>query len=368
MPAALPRFAPALLLAGLLATSAALPIWADTPRITPMVEGLDEPWGLDFLPDSGFLITERGGRLLHFAGGGAAAQSVSGLPEVVVGGQGGLLDVMVTRDFRTSRRVWLSYAGPADGGGAGTAAGFGRLSEDGTRLEEFRVVHAPASRNGGRHFGARLVEARDGTVFLTTGDRGADMLAQDIRRPEGKVLAFTADGTPQTAPAFASMATAVPGLHSFGHRNIQGAAMDAAGQLWTVEHGARGGDEVNEVEPGRNYGWPVISYGRHYSGLRIGEGTERPGMEQPVHYWDPSIAPSGLTVVSGRMFSDWKGHFLTGSLNSGFISRLDPANGFREHRIETDETGRVRDVVEAPDGAIWFLSVVDGAAYRMTPD
>lgn len=368
MPAPLPRLVPVLFLSAALAAPAAAPLAAESLRITPMVEGLDEPWGLDFLPGGGFVITERDGRLLHFAGGGAAPQTVSGLPEIAVGGQGGLLDVMAARDFATSRRLWISYAAPAEGGGVGTAAGFGRLSDDGTRLEEFRVVHAPASRSGGRHFGSRLVQTPDGTVYLTTGDRGQDMLAQDIRRPEGKVLAFSADGTPLTAPAFASMATAVPGLHSFGHRNIQGAALDASGQLWTVEHGARGGDEVNEVEPGRNYGWPIISYGRHYSGLRIGEGTERPGMEQPAHYWDPSIAPSGLTIHSGRMFTGWKGHFLTGSLNSGFIARLDPEDGFREYRIETDETGRVRDVVEAPDGAVWFLSVVDGAAYRMTPD
>ncbi|MFN4173320.1 MAG: PQQ-dependent sugar dehydrogenase [Pseudorhodobacter sp.] len=358
------RLATAFLLAGLLAA----PLAAQSLRISPVVQGLVEPWGLDFLPDGGFLVTERGGRLLYFAGNGAAVQPVSGLPDFAVGGQGGLLDVMVPRDFATSRRVWISYAAPAGNGGAGTAMGFGRLSDDATRLDEFRVVHAPSARTGGRHFGARLVEAGDGTVFLTTGDRGQDMLAQDIRGPEGKVLAFAPDGTPQTAPAFASMANTVPGLHSFGHRNIQGAALDASGQLWVVEHGARGGDEVNRVEPGRNYGWPIISYGVHYSGAKIGEGTHREGMEQPEHYWDPSIAPSGLAILSGRMFPDWQGHFLTGSLNSGFISRLDPEDGFREHRIETPETGRVRDVVEAPDGAIWFLSVTDGAAYRMAPE
>ncbi|MBL4917502.1 PQQ-dependent sugar dehydrogenase [Szabonella alba] len=336
-------------------------------RITPVVQGLNEPWGVAFLPDTGFLVTERGGRLLHFAGEGADPVGVSGLPEIAVGGQGGLLDVLVPRDFAQSRRIWISFAAPADGGGAGTSLGYGHLSGDGRTLEDFRILHEPAARNGGRHFGARLVEAADGVVFLTTGDRGTGDLAQDISRPEGKVLAFAPTGAPQTAPAFTSMSDAVPGLHSFGHRNIQGAALDAEGQLWVVEHGARGGDEVNRVEAGLNYGWPVISYGVNYNGTKIGEGTTHPGMEQPAHYWDPSIAPSGLTILKGDLFPGWQGHFLTGSLNSDFISRLDPADRFREYRIETPETGRVRDVTEAPDGAIWFLSVADGALYRMVP-
>ncbi len=340
---------------------------AQALRIDPVVQGLTEPWGMAFLTGDAFLVTERGGRLLHFTGSGAQPVSVSGLPDIAVGGQGGLLDVMVPRNFDESRQVWISFAAPAEGGGSGTAMGVGRLSEDGGALEDFRIVHEPASRNGGRHFGARLVEAADGAVFLTTGDRGTGMLSQDIGRPEGKVLAFSPLGEPLTAPAFATMSGAVPGLHSFGHRNIQGAALDGEGQLWVVEHGARGGDEVNRVMPGLNYGWPVISYGVNYDGSTIGEGTERAGMEQPAHYWDPSIAPSGLTILSGGMFPDWQGHFLTGSLNSDFISRLDPEDGFREYRIEAPETGRVRDVTEAPDGSIWFLSVTDGALYRIVP-
>jgi glucose/arabinose dehydrogenase len=168
-----------------------------------------------------------------------------------------------------------------------------------------------------------------------------------------------------TEPAFEGRG-AFAGLYSYGHRNIQGAALDLAGRLVTVEHGARGGDEVNMPEAGRNYGWPVISYGREYSGLRIGEGTAKPGMEQPLHYWDPSIAPSGLMVYSGALWPQWKGHIFTGSLNSDYISRLNPA-GFAEARIETEETARVRDIVEGPDGSIWFLSAYEGAAFRITP-
>jgi glucose/arabinose dehydrogenase len=333
-------------------------------RIAPMATGLDEPWGLAFLPDGRFLVTERPGRLTLFPSEGGRGRPVEGLPEVAAIGQGGLLDVMVPRDFATSRRVWLSYAEGADGG-ASTAMGYGALAEDGSRLEGFTRVHNGPATRGGRHFGARIVEAADGTIFLTTGDRGDGTRSQDPARPEGKVLAFAPDGTPRTFPDFGPGAQA--GLWSMGHRNIQGAALDGQGRLWTVEHGAQGGDELNRPEPGRNYGWPVISYGRNYNGRPIGEGTARPGMEQPVHYWDPSIAPSGLFIHSGRMFPDWRGHVLTGSLKFDLIARLDPSRGYAETRIEAPETARVRDVREGPDGAVWFLSVGEGAAFRMVP-
>jgi glucose/arabinose dehydrogenase len=336
---------------------------AQALAIEPILTGLEEPWAIEPLPGGSVLVTEREGALLYFPELGAAPLQVAGVPKVAASGQGGLLDVMVPRDFATSRRVWLSYAAPV-GRGAGTAAGFGTLSADGSRLEGFTAVMTPAEQSGGRHFGARLVEAPDGTVFLTTGDRGDGDLAQALDGPEGKVLRFSADGAPMTAAEYG--ASAFPGLYSHGHRNIQGAALNAAGRLVTVEHGARGGDEVNMPLPARNYGWPVITYGRDYSGLRIGEGTAKPGMEQPLHYWDPSIAPSGLMVYSGKLWPEWKGHIFTGSLNSDFISRLDPAT-YAETRITTDETTRVRDIIEVPDGSIWFLSVYEGAAYRITP-
>ena len=326
--------------------------------MTAMAEGLNEPWAIGFLPDGRFVVTERDGRLKVFADGGVS--QVAGLPEVFAEGQGGLLDVMVPRDFGRTGRLWFSYAHPGDGGGS-TALGHGVL--DGDRLRAFTRVHEGPPVEGGRHFGSRVVEAPDGSVFLTTGDRGMGERAQDPARAEGKVLHFTAGGQPMPT----AMSGGMPGLWSMGHRNIQGATLDAGGRLWTVEHGARGGDELNRPQAGRNYGWPVITYGVDYSGEKIGEGQARDGMEQPVHYWDPSIAPSGLAILKGRAFPDWRGHILTGSLNSDLIARLDPAAGYAEARIETPETARVRDIREAPDGSLWFLSVGNGAAFRMTP-
>jgi glucose/arabinose dehydrogenase len=355
------KFAPVLALVVACFGAGTVPVVAQAISVTAMATGLDEPWGVDFLPDGGFLVTERVGKLWLYQDG--ERKQVSGVPRVADNGQGGLLDVMVTRDFAQSRRVWLTYARQVEGG-LGTEAGFGRLSGDGSRIEGFRAVISPLGRRGGRHFGARLVEAADGTVFVTTGDRGAGPLAQEVSGPEGKVLAFNRDGAPLSHPAFGAQGW--PGLHSLGHRNIQGAALDAQGRLWTVEHGAKGGDEVNLVAGGQNFGWPVITYGRDYNGTKIGEGTTKDGMEQPSHYWDPSIAPSGMVIHSGKMFADWKGHFLVGSLKFDYIARLDPKADFAEVRIETPQTGRVRDVMEAPDGSVWFLSVIDGAVYRIS--
>lgn len=331
-------------------------------QVEAVVTGLEEPWAIDFLPDGSPVLTERDGRLLVVSQG--EARPVAGGPEVYAQGQGGLLDVMIPRDFAQSREIWLSYAMPLEGGAA-TAVGKGVLSADGARLEGFQTLYHGDAVRGGRHFGSRLVEAGDGTVFLTTGDRGTGpegMESQDPARMEGKVIHLNRDGSPAT-----SLPGHRPGVYSLGHRNAQGATLGPDGALWLVEHGAQGGDEVNRVEAGRNYGWPVITFGENYGGGRIGEGTAREGMEQPLHYWDPSIAPSGMIFYRGDLFPEWKGDILTGSLNSGFISRLDPEDGFAEERIAGDQTGRVRDIVEAPDGSIWFLSVLDGAAYRMVP-
>lgn len=284
-------------------------------------------------------------------------------------GQGGLLDIMIPRDFVTSREVWLSYAQLGNEGGE-TAVGKGTLSDDGQRLEGFRTLFAiPEGSSGGRHFGSRLVEAADGTIFLTVGDRGTGpdgQEAQDLQRGEGKIFHLTRDGTPATR-----LPDALPGIYSYGHRNPQGAGLDLQGQLLAHEHGARGGDELNLILPGRNYGWSVISYGVDYGGDSIGTGTAQPRMEQPLHYWDPSIAPSGMVVYSGALVPEWRGDIFFGSLNSDFLGRLDPdtsaETGYVEERIVTDETLRVRDVVEAPDRSIWFLSVINGTAYRLAP-
>ncbi len=335
-------------------------------RIAPVAVGFTEPWALDFLPGGAILVTERGGRLWLLQG--AARQEIGGLPEIRAEGQGGLLDVMVPRDFAQSREIWLSFAAPGPEGAA-TAAGRGRLSDDSARLDGFETLFRGDDLPAARHFGARLVEAADGSILLTTGDRGTGpggMAAQDPQSPTGKIIRLSRKGQPVPGPEGWRA-----GVFSLGHRNVQGAALDAGGRLLTVEHGARGGDEVNRVEAGRNYGWPVITYGRNYNFLPIGEGTEKPGLEQPLHYWDPSIAPSGLAIHSGALVPDWRGDLFTGSLNSDFISRLDPdtpaATGFAEERIKAPETGRVRDVAEGPDGALWFLSVTDGTLYRMAP-
>jgi aldose sugar dehydrogenase len=329
-------------------------------EITTIADGLEEPWGLAFLPDGGFLVTERDGRLQKFPPTGGEGQQISGIPEVYVEGQGGLLDVMIPRDFNQSREVFLSFSQPQTRG-AGTAMGRGTLTDDGELADFTTLFSAPEGGQGGRHFGSRIVEAPDGTIFLTVGERGTGDLAQDRTRAEGKVMHFFRDGIP-IGP---DDNDALPGIHSMGHRNPQGAALDANGQLWVVEHGAQGGDELNRVEVNRNYGWPIITYGKDYDDSKIGIGTTAPGLEQPVHYWDPSIAPSGLMFYTGDMFPEWQGDVFTGSLKFNYISRLDPDNNYAEESITAGETGRVRDVRQAPDGSIWFLSVVDGAVYRL---
>ncbi|MEM9199681.1 MAG: PQQ-dependent sugar dehydrogenase [Pseudomonadota bacterium] len=342
----------------------------DGAQITRMARGLDEPWSLAFLPDGAFLVTERDGRLSLFSPQGGQPVSVAGVPEVAARGQGGLFDVMVPRDFASTRAVYLVWA-KRQRGGAGTALGVGRLAETGDRLEDFQVVfEMAAGTSGGRHFGGRVVEMPDGTLVLTTGDRGDRPTAQNLASHAGKLIRLNRDGSvPPDNPFLGRADLVLPEILSYGHRNAQGLALDAQGQLWTSAHGARGGDEVNLIQPGANYGWPVISYGRHYSGLRIGEGSEKPGMEQPKHYWDPSIAPSGHAILSDRMFPEWAGRHVIGSLKFDYIAVLDPRvpaeTGWAETPIKSAETRRVRDVREAPDGAIWFLSVGQGAVYRI---
>ncbi|WP_226782237.1 PQQ-dependent sugar dehydrogenase [Oceaniglobus trochenteri] len=335
-------------------------------EVAPVVTGLNEPWGFAFLPGGGFLVTERAGRLQHVGADGSVKQ-VSGLPDVHVEGQGGLLDVMVPRDFAETREVFLSYA-KKQGGGAGTALAVGRLSQAGDRLEDVKVIFemAPGS-DGGRHFGSRIVEGRDGHLFLTIGDRGTGPQAQNTASHNGSVVRINRDGSVPADNPFVGQENALPEIWSYGHRNPQGAGLDGAGQLWVVEHGAKGGDEVNRVKKGANFGWPVISYGTHYSGQQIGEGTQKPGMAQPAHYWDPSIAPSGMTFYSGRLWPEWKGDLLVGSLKFDMISRLDGDTMKEEERLKSPETARVRDIREAPDGTIWFLAVGKGTLYRMSP-
>lgn len=357
----------ALVLCALFSTFAIVAVQADTRvTISPMAEGLDTPWGIAILPDGGLLVTDREGELLHFRDG--TRREVAGVPDVAARGQGGLLDITLARDFAQTRELFLTYSKPQRRG-AGTALAVARLSQDATRLENLRVLFemAPGS-SGGRHFGSRVVEAADGTLFVTIGDRGDRPSAQDRGSHNGAIVRVNRDGSVPRDNPFVGQADVLPEIWSFGHRNPQGAGFDASGQLWTAEHGARGGDELNRVKKGANFGWPVISYGRHYSGGKIGEGTTKPGMEQPLHYWDPSIAPSGLLVYQGEMFPEWRGDIFVGSLKFDYISRLEVSgNAAREvGQIKSDQTSRVRDLIEAPDGSIWFISVGDGVVYRMS--
>ncbi|WP_306150863.1 PQQ-dependent sugar dehydrogenase [Roseovarius sp. MMSF_3281] len=349
---------------GLAPVAQAMDSSAGPLEISPIVTGLDTPWAVDTLPDGQVLITERNGRLLILGNG--QARTIQGLGQVAARGQGGLLDILVPRDFAQTRELLFTLSKPQQGG-AGTALARATLAPDNLRLTDWRILWelTPGS-SGGRHFGSRLVEAPDGKIFLTVGDRGDRPSAQDLGRENGSVLRLNRDGSVPADNPFTSTQGARPEIWSYGHRNPQGAALDPSGRLYVVEHGARGGDEVNRISKGANYGWPVISYGRHYSGGKIGEGTSKPGMQQPVHYWDPSIAPSGMMFHDGKEFSDWRGDAFIGSLKFDYISRLS-GDPLREvERLESPETLRVRDVIQGPDGAIWFLSEGQGALYRMS--
>jgi glucose/arabinose dehydrogenase len=293
------------------------------------------------------------------------------VPPVAARGQGGLLDVALDPRFGETRLVYLSYAEPGDGGSAGTAVTRGRLEAD--RLTGVRVIYQQQPKvQGGNHFGSRLVWARDGTLFVTQGDRFAYRdKAQDLSAGLGKIVRIHADGgIPQDNP-FVGRPGARPEIWSFGHRNVQAAALHPqTGQLWTVEHGARGGDELNHPEAGKNYGWPVITYGVDYSGAKIGEGTAKPGMEQPVYYWDPVIAPSGMTFYTGDAYPGWKGSAFVGSLRPGLLVRLALENGrvTREERYLGDLGARIRDVRQGPDGLLYLLTDADdGRLLRLDP-
>ncbi|MGR3759417.1 PQQ-dependent sugar dehydrogenase [Roseobacteraceae bacterium NS-SX3] len=350
-------------LAGL-AVAETLPSSQGPLRLTRMADGFDVPWGFAFLPEGGFLVTERAGRLYHVRDG--RKQRVSGVPRVAADGQGGLLDVMIPRDFTRSRQVYLTFA-KRQGRGAGTALAVGQLSRDRGTLTGVRVIfEAAAGATGGRHFGSRVEEAPDGTLFMTVGERGNRKSAQNLALHQGSVVRINRDGSIPAGNPFVRTHGAQPQIWSYGHRNPQGLAVDLSGRIWVAEHGARGGDEVNLIRKGANYGWPVISYGRHYSGAKIGEGTSKPGMEQPAWYWDPSIAPSGMIIYSGRMWPSWRGSFFVGSLKFGMISRLSGGPLKEVERLQNARTGRVRDLQEAADGSIWFASETEGAIYRIS--
>jgi glucose/arabinose dehydrogenase len=343
-------------------------------RVETIASGLQNPWGLTFLPDGRALVTERPGRLRIIGKDNKLSDPVAGVPEVAAVGQGGLLDVALSPDFAKDNLVFLSFAEPRGAAGSSTSVARGRLVEkDGkASLEDVKVIfRQEPARLGGFHFGSRLVFARDGNLFITTGERNLKTPSQDLTNHIGKIIRVTPDGQVPPDNPFVKDKNARPEIWSWGHRNVQGAALHPeTGKLWIIEHGARGGDEINVPEAGKNYGWPVISYGVDYSGAKIGEGTHKAGMEQPIHYWDPSIAPSGAMFYTGDAFPQWKGNLFTGGLALTLLSRLE-LNGERvakEERLLEASGDRIRDVRQAPDGSIWLLTDArNGKVLRLTP-
>ena len=345
----------------------AVPIEAEA-----IAEGLRNPWGLDFLPNGDAIVTERPGNI-RILSRGELSEPVAGVPEVAARGQGGLLDIVAAPDFASSNLVFFSFSEPGRGG-AGTAVARARLVRDGAsaRLEDVQVIFSMAKKTRvTRHFGSRLVFAPDGTLFVTTGDRGQKNRAQDMQDHAGSIIRINADGSIPADNPSPDGARHLPEIWSKGHRNAQGATWDPVlGGLVTVEHGDKGGDEVNHPEAGKNYGWPVISYGVSYAGEKIGRGTDAEGYEQPLFYWDPSIAPSGLASYQGDMFPEWKGDLILGSLKFALVSRLDRDGSGKildEERMFEGEFGRIRDINVAPDGSIWLLTdEEDGQIIRLS--
>jgi aldose sugar dehydrogenase len=340
-----------------------------------VVSGLEHPWAIEFLPDGRMLVTERPGRLRIVSEEGELSEPVEGLPEVDARRQGGLLDVVLGPEFAQDRMLYWSYTEPRGGGRNGTAVARGGLSDDGSRVEDVEVIfqQMPAW-DSTLHFGSRLVWDREGRLYVTLGERSLPeprQLAQDLGTHLGKVVRVNADGSAPDDNPFVDRDGALPEIWSYGHRNIQGAALHPeTGELWTIEHGPKGGDELNRPEAGLNYGWPVITYGEEYRGGPIGEGkTAQEGMEQPLYYWDPVIAPGGMLFYEGDLFADWQGDLLVSSLQPGALVRLE-LDGLRvtgEERLLTD-VGRVRDVAEGPDGALWVITDEgDGRLLKLTP-
>ena len=367
-------------LLGRAAVVAGLAVWgAAMAQIRPetISAGLENPWGVAFLPGGRFVVTERAGRLRLIAADGKIGAPIAGLPAIAAGGQGGLLDVLADSGFDKNRTLYFCFSEPAAGGGSGnsTALASTQLSADGTRLENLKIIFSQQPKVASRHhFGCRIVEARDGTLFLTLGDRfGRKEDAQKLDNHIGKVVRIAKDGSAPRDNPFVGRAGALPEIWSYGHRNGQGAALAPDGRFWMTEHGPQGGDEINIPQAGRNYGWPVITYGENYGGGKIGEGiTERGGMEQPLHYWVPSIAPSGMAfLASDRYGAAWKGNLFVGSLKFGYLDRIELKDGkvVAEHRLLADDRARIRDVKQGPDGLLYVLTdESDGKLLRLRPN
>ncbi len=342
--------------------------------VETLTTGLANPWSLAFLPDGDMLVTERPGTLRWVSREGQRGSAISGVPAVFARGQGGLLDVVLAPDFAETREIFLSYSEPRDGGnGTAVARATLALKGDGGSLENLKVIfRQQPTIDSHLHFGSRLVFAADGTLFVTLGERGTESESAPLADNHlGKVVRIHRDGRVPADNPFVSTQGALPELWSLGHRNPQGAALHpSSGQLWMSEHGPKGGDEVNVPKAGRNYGWPVITHGVNYSGLKVGEGiSEKPGYEQPLWHWTPSIAPSGLAFYTADRFPAWRGSLFAGSLKFGLLSRLtlDGEKVLAEERLLEGLNQRIRDVRQGPDGALYLLTDQgDGALLRVT--
>ena len=349
---------------------------AQSVRPEIVASALQHPWAVAFLPQGRFLLTERPGRLRVVDPSGGISPPLAGVPAVASGGQGGLLDVVLDSEFAANRTLYFCFSEPGSGGNS-TALARARLADDLTRIEDVRVIFSQKPKvASSAHFGCRIVERQvggksDGTLFLTLGERFQRKEdAQTLHNHHGKIVRIGKDGTVPRDNPFTGRTDALPEIWSYGHRNPQGATLAPDGTLWTHEHGPQGGDEINLPVAGRNYGWPVISYGENYGGGPIGDGsTARAGMEQPLHYWLPSIAPSGMAfLTSERYGKSWQGNLFVGSLKFAYLDRLalsQPYGGkvLREHKLLTDVGQRIRDVRQGPDGLLYVLT--DSASGRL---
>lgn len=345
---------------------------AGAARVTEIARGLEHPWAVAPLPDGGFLVTERAGRLRRVGADGAVSAPLAGVPAVFAEGQGGLLDVVLDPGFAGNRRIWLSYAEPGPGGTAGTAVGHARLGAD--RLDGFvRVYQQQPKLEGPNHFGSRIAFDGAGHVFISQGERNDRPTAQKLDMLQGKLVRLNLDGSVPADNPFVARAGARPEIWSYGHRNSQSLAVDPrTGRLWEAEHGPRGGDEINLPQPGRNYGWPVATHGINYSGLKIPEATgeSAPGMEPPHHVWEKSPALSGMAFYTGRPRSGWNDSLFLGALAGRTLIRLSLADDriVAEERLLQDRDERIRDVRVGPDGNLYVLTdETDGALLRIEP-
>lgn len=339
-------------------------------RVVTVAEGLEHPWGMAFLPDGGILVTERPGRLRLIRDGQLQPEPIAGVPAVHARGQGGLLDVALHPDFEQNRLVYLSFSKPGEGG-ATTAVVRGRL-EGGRLADVEEILDADAWSGAGVHFGSRMVFDRDGYLFVSIGDRGTMQNAQDLSNHAGTILRLHDDGSVPEDNPFVGREGARPEIWAYGIRSPQGLAIHPeTGELWETEHGPRGGDEINLIERGANYGWPEITYGINYSGEPITDETAREGMEQPLHYWVPSIATSGLAIYTGDRFPGWRGSLFVGGLAGTHLARVafDGTTPAGEDRLLEDRGERIRDVRVGPDGYIYVLVDADDAPLlRIEPE